>query len=170
MATSALIGGMPGPGSEMRIGNYEVEVDREMTLVEYEPPRLSLITDIGRARAFSTSHRPKLSLLPINPLPLQNLSAHLLRLRLLVHPLLRSRLQDTRKLPNHPARTRRNLLLDLLGRHHPRQRLVTKLSERNLSTGTTSPKETGSSSGRKAQRTGRSGAVPFMIRTLREPS
>ena len=34
MATSALIGGLPVPGVEMRIGQLEIEVDRVVTIDE----------------------------------------------------------------------------------------------------------------------------------------
>jgi len=34
MATSALIGGLPESGNELRIGQYECEVDNEITVEE----------------------------------------------------------------------------------------------------------------------------------------
>jgi hypothetical protein len=34
MATTSLIGGLPGPGSEMRIGQMDCEVDRAVSYEE----------------------------------------------------------------------------------------------------------------------------------------
>lgn len=81
MATGALIGGLPGSGSEMRIGGYECEVDRAVSYEEYVLPALYLADLSGSGARPAALPTPPMRPLSKSRPPLSPPIAH----RLLAH-------------------------------------------------------------------------------------